>query len=132
MGAELCSSPNLSVLLWDLARPPEVLGSLAGALRRHTWPDPGPASLERLFLLLPGLVAVVGAGWAVCWSVLGATGCSVSQLHIHPGGEIQVVSLAFGRRSVEHTDIENKCLFQLAPLGIISENPEKNPNSCFL
>lgn len=58
-------------VLWDLARPPEVLGSLAGALQRHTWPGPGPASLEGLFLLLPGLVAAAGAGWAACWSVLG-------------------------------------------------------------
>lgn len=114
MGAELCSSPHLSVLFWDLARPLETLWSLAGALWKCAWPDAVPAYPEGLFLLLPGLVAV-----AACWSVLGVSGCSLSWLHIHPKGEMQAVSLAFETRSVEHANIENKCLFQLAALEVI-------------
>lgn len=56
-GGWLCSSQNLSVL-WDLARPPEVLWLLAGALQKYTWPYPVPAYLEGLFLLLPGLAGL--------------------------------------------------------------------------
>lgn len=35
---------------------------------------------------------------------LGTSGCSVQQLHIHPRGEIQTVSLAFGTRKVERVN----------------------------
>lgn len=62
MGAELCSSPNLSVLLWDLVRPLEMFRSLAGALWKYTCPDSVPAYLEGLFLISLGLVAVAAAG----------------------------------------------------------------------
>lgn len=71
MGGEFCSSPNLFVFLWDLARLLKMLQSLAGALWKYTWPDPVPAYWDRLFLLLLGLVAVAAAGWAACWSVPG-------------------------------------------------------------
>lgn len=65
VGAELfCSSQTClsSGIWWSLLR---CSMFLSGAL----WPDPMPACLEGLFLLLPGLVAAAAAAQAVCCSV---------------------------------------------------------------
>lgn len=78
VGAELCSSlPDLSVL-WDLVKPLERLQLLSGVL----WPDPMPACLEALLLLLPGLVAAAAAAQAVCCSVLG-DGCPLGVMALY-------------------------------------------------
>lgn len=93
MRAELCSSPDLAILLWDLEQPLGRLRSLVGALWKYMWPDPVLAYLEGLFLFLLVLVGVPAAGWGLCRSV--------------PEGE-WLLSV---------TALEEKCKQFLLPLG---------------